>query len=112
MLSRVLPLAAFITAGGMWASPLALATPLITHAPPVTFADAKLVKRVWHSGMPHRRVIGDRVYGGDCPPGGCPLYTQPDLLRRGFGDPRRDPRRYEEPGNYYRDQAPTRRYRY
>ena len=23
-----------------------------------------LIAKVWHSGYPHRRVIGDRVYGG------------------------------------------------
>ena len=37
------------------------------------------VVHVWHSGLPHRRVVGNRVYGGTCPPQGCPLWTQRDI---------------------------------
>lgn len=42
-------------------------------------ASEGLVVKAWHSGLPHRRVLGDRVYGGRCPPQGCPLWTQRDI---------------------------------
>ena len=40
-----------------------------------------LIEKVWHSGMPHRRIVGNRVYGGDCPPQGCPAWSQRDLAQ-------------------------------
>jgi hypothetical protein len=40
-----------------------------------------LVQKAWHSGYPHRRIVGNRVYGGTCPPQGCPAWTQRDLRR-------------------------------
>ncbi|MGH6770887.1 MAG: hypothetical protein ACRECO_17915 [Xanthobacteraceae bacterium] len=71
-----------------------------------------LVQQVWHSGLPHRRVVGDRVYGGRCPPQGCPLWTQRDITP----DPRTGRYRYYAappsegygPGTY----ATPRGYRY
>jgi hypothetical protein len=40
-----------------------------------------MIQKAWHSGMPHRRIVGDRVYGGRCPPQGCPAWSQRDLTQ-------------------------------
>ena len=66
----------------------ALLTPAGVSALPWTGAGAArsaetaetLVEKAWHSGLPHRRVVGSRVYGGTCPPRGCPLWTQRDIV--------------------------------
>jgi hypothetical protein len=51
----------------------------LSGAPSVDPGD--LIQKAWHSGLPHRRIIGERVYGGTCPPEGCPAWTQRDLRR-------------------------------
>ncbi len=60
--------------------------------------DDSMVQKVWHSGLPHRRIVGNRVYGGTCPPRGCPAWTQRDLVRdRHSGEwysPRNEAMRY------------------
>jgi hypothetical protein len=61
-----------------------------------------LVEQVWHSGLPHRRIIGNRMYGGYCPPRGCRL--------RGYYAPRRY--RYYRPYRGYRYRYYRARYRY
>jgi hypothetical protein len=70
-----------------------------------------LVQKAWHSGMPHRRIVGDTVYGGRCPPQGCPAWSQRDLRQdRGTGEwysPQNERQRYEnsrrrQRGNYDR----------
>src|SRR5215216_7517395 len=76
------------------------------------------VEHVWHSGLPHRRVVGDRVYGGRCPPQGCPLWTQRDITPdpytgryRYYAAPRSQsygPGTYAAPGGGYRYIYPTR----
>jgi hypothetical protein len=40
-----------------------------------------LVHKAWHSGVPHRRIVGKRVYGGNCPPQGCSASSQRDLAQ-------------------------------
>jgi hypothetical protein len=61
-----------------------------------------MVHKAWHSGMPHRRIVGDTVYGGRCPPQGCPAWSQRDL--------RQDP----NSGEWYspRNEAQRERQRY
>jgi hypothetical protein len=65
-------------------------------------ASETMVQKVWHSGMPHRQIVGDTVYGGRCPPQGCPAWSQRDL--------RQDP----NSGEWYspRNEAQRERQRY
>ncbi|MCB8822697.1 hypothetical protein [Microvirga rosea] len=75
----------------------ALAFPVI-QSPAESATGSQMLHKAWHSGVPHRRVIGDRVYGGYCPPQGCPAWTQRDL--------RQDPRT----GEWYSPENERRRY--
>lgn len=68
-----------------------------------------MVQKVWHSGTPHRRIVGDTVYGGNCPPQGCPAWTQRDLRQDPYTgewySPQNERRRYYNPPprrDYYR----------
>ena len=61
-----------------WA-PLSASAMPIPAAPDIGPGSDVLIEKAWHSGLPHRRVVGDRVYGGRCPPQGCPLSSQRDI---------------------------------
>ena len=78
LMKRILGLT--VVCAGLAVGPYAAsATPLSGSAMQAGTAPDTLIEKAWHSGLPHRRVIGDRVYGGRCPPGGCPLWTQRDI---------------------------------
>jgi len=68
---------------------------------PVRSVDGELIQKAWHSGMPHRRIVGERVYGGRCPPQGCPAWSQHDLRQDPhtgeWYSPRNERNRYEAP---------------
>jgi hypothetical protein len=71
-----------------------------------TVETGSMVQKIWHSGVPHRRTIGERTYGGTCPPQGCPAWTQPDLVRDPYTgewySPRNERQRYLNSRRGYR----------
>ena len=80
MLKKLILITLLTGAAPALAPQTASAMPLAPGASASAVAlDDSMIQKVWHSGLPHRRVIGTRVYGGTCPPQGCPLWTQRDI---------------------------------
>lgn len=80
MLRKLLIGPVLAVTGIVFMSPGASAMPLANQS--ASQPDhASMIQKVWHSGMPHRKIVGDRVYGGNCPPQGCPAWTQRDLAQ-------------------------------
>ena len=99
MIKRLVFAPILVCSGMVLASQVAHASPLgISLQNIVAEPGEAMVQKVWHSGMPHRRIVGDRVYGGNCPPQGCPAWSQRDL--------RQDP----HTGEWYSPQNERRRY--
>ncbi len=109
-----------LTIGPQVASAIPLGAGLISNIN--RYADETIIQKAWHEGLPHRRIIGNRVYGGTCPPRGCPAWTQPDLAQDPYtgewynpetqarsyyeGQPNRELRRYRERRRSYEVYAP------